>query len=95
MPAFIVATVTITDAEAFRRYASAIEGLAERYGGQYLVRGPVIEYLENEGAAGERVVVLRFDDADAARQFYRCEQYQSAKKHRERAANLTMRLIEA
>ncbi len=95
MPAFIVATVTVSDTDAFGRYAAGIAGLAEQFGGHYVLRGPVTEFLEGEGVAGERVVVLQFDTAEAARAFYRCEQYQEAKRHRDGAAALTMRLLEA
>ncbi|MBL0923108.1 MAG: DUF1330 domain-containing protein [Sphingomonadaceae bacterium] len=95
MPAFIVATVTVSDAAAFGRYVDGIDGLAEQFGGHYVLRGPVTEYLEGGSTPGERVVMLQFDTAERARDFYTCEQYQAAKKHREGAAALTMRLIEA
>ena len=58
MPAYIVATVRITDAEAFGRYARAIDGLAEKFGGRYVVRGAVNEALEGSDTVGERVVIL-------------------------------------
>ena len=93
MPAFIVATVDITDAESFGRYARAIDGLAEKHGGHYVVRGPVVETLEGRDTVGQRVVILEFSDADAARGFYASETYQAAKTMREGAAVLDMRLV--
>lgn len=95
MPAFIVATVAITNPEAFGRYARAIDGLAEQFGGRYVLRGPVSEMLEGDGKAGERVVVLEFADVDAARAFYTSDTYQAAKAHRDGAASLVMRLVAA
>ena len=93
MPAFIVATVTISQPEAFGRYARMIEGLAERFDGRYLVRGPVGEVLEGDSEPGERIVVLEFPDAERARAFYRSDDYQAAKRERDGAATLRMRLV--
>jgi uncharacterized protein (DUF1330 family) len=95
MPAHIVATVSISDAAAFGRYARGIEGLAEAHGGEYLVRGVVSASLEGDVAPGEWVVVLRFPDGAAARGFIDSAEYQTAKRHRLGAATLAMRLIEA
>ncbi len=95
MPAFIIATVDITDAERFGHYARAIDGLAEVHGGRYVARGPVTETLEGRDTVGQRVVVLEFPDAAAARAFYASETYQAAKKLREGAAMLDMRLVGA
>ena len=94
MPAFIIATVDITDAAAFGRYAKAIDGLAESFGGHYVVRGPVSETLEGRDTVGQRVVILEFPDGDAARAFYGSEIYQTAKAMRAGAATLDMRLVD-
>ena len=93
MPAYIVATVTITDPERFGAYARAIAGLSEKYGGEPLVRGAVSEVLEGDAANGERVVVTRFATADAARAYIRSPEYQAAAVHRQGAARVIMRLI--
>lgn len=94
MPAFIVATVTITDPDRFAAYGRAIAGLSERFGGEPVVRGPVAEYLEGDAAAGERVVVTRFPDADAARAYIGSDEYREASRERAGAAIVTMRLLE-
>ena len=95
MSAFIIATVQISDAEKFGQYSKQIDGLAERHGGRYVFRGPVADVLEGDAQAGERVVVLEFADADAARGFYNSDSYQAGKAMREGAATLTMRLVGA
>lgn len=94
MPAYIVATVTITDPDRFAAYGRAIAGLSERFGGEPIVCGPVAEYLEGEGAPNERVVVTRFPTADAARAYIGSEEYREASRAREGAAIVTMRLLE-
>lgn len=93
MPAYIVATVSIVDPERFASYGKAIAGLGERYGADYLLRGTVAEVLEGDAVAGERVVVIRFPDADAARGYIRSTEYQAAAAARSQAASVVMRLI--
>jgi len=93
MPAYLVSTVRITDAERFKAYAQAIAGLAEEHGGEYLVRGPVTEVLEGDSPADERVVVLAFPDADAARAYVSSDRYRAGKQHRVGAGEVNLRLI--
>ncbi len=93
MAAYIVATVQILDADRFAVYGKAIAGLSEKHGGEPIVRGPVREILEGDGLVGERVVVTRFPDAEAARGYIRSAEYQSARAHREGAASVVMRLL--
>lgn len=93
MAAFIVTTVRITDASSFRRYSDAIEGLNDRFGGEYLIRGSVSEVLEGDSDRDVRLVVLRFDDESSARSFIASDEYQAAKALRAGAAELTMRLV--
>lgn len=95
MPAHIVATVRITDSEAFGDYAKAITGLAEQFDGNYVVRGAVTEALEGGDTVGERVIILEFPDTTKARAFYNSETYQAAKMLRQGAATLDMRLLGA
>src|SRR3546814_16954834 len=66
MAAYIVATVRISDPEKFALYGKAIAGLSERFGGVPVVKGPVAEVLEGGSPVGERVVVTRFETAEAA-----------------------------
>ena len=94
MSAFVVATVRVTDPERYAAYGRAVAGLAERFGAVPLMRGAVSAILEGEGTPGERVVVLRFETAEAARGYIGSPDYQGAAALREGAATVTMRLIE-
>ena len=93
MAAYIVATVTISDAEKFAAYGRGIAGLSERFGGEYVTRGKVAEIIEGETDADERVVVVRFPDADAARAYVTSPEYLAAKAAREGGAVVNMRLL--
>jgi len=95
MPAYIVATVRISDPERFALYAKGIAGLSERFGGEAVVRGAVSEVIEGAGVVGERVVVSRYPDVAAAQAYLASPEYQAACAHRAGAADVIMRLIEA
>ena len=93
MAAYIVATVRIGDAEKFAAYGKGIVGLSERFGGEAVVKGPVAEMLEGPAIPGERIVVTRFADADAARGYIASPEYQAALRLRDGAAEVSMRLL--
>lgn len=95
MAAYIVATVRITDPDRFALYGRGIAGLSERFGGETVVRGAVSQVLEGVGEVGERVVVTRYPDAEAARAYLASAEYRAACVHRDGAAVAVMRLIEA
>lgn len=93
MAAYIVATVRVTDAEKFAGYSKGIAGLSESFGGEAVVKGPVAQWLEGEPWEGERVVVSRYPDADAARAYIASAQYQAAAALRAGAGEVVMRLL--
>lgn len=93
MPAYIVATTIITDPAPFGQYVKAIAGLSERFGGESVVKGPVSEILEGSAALGERVVISRYPDAEAAKAYIASPEYQAAKALRDGAGTVTVRLI--
>src|SRR3546814_21101082 len=78
MAAYIVATVRISDPEKFALYGKAIAGLSERFGGVPVVKGPVAEVLEGGSPVGERVVVTRFETAEAAPAYIGSPDYRPA-----------------
>ncbi|MBB3954241.1 DUF1330 domain-containing protein [Novosphingobium sediminicola] len=82
MAAYIVATVRVHDREKFAEYLKAVAGVAEAFGGEYMLRGKVAEVLEGDVDPSELVVVLRFADADAARAYANSPQYLAGKAHR-------------
>ena len=93
MPAYIIATVNITDPVKFKQYATGVTGLSEKFGGQSIVKGEVCETLEGESANGQRVVVTRFPRAEDARAYINSPAYQSAAQARDGAAVAVMRLL--
>ena len=93
MPAYIVATVNITDPEKFATYVEAIAGLSEKHGAEYIVRGNVTEVLEGDVDPDERVIVSRFPSKEAALGYARSPEYRAGAALREGAGTVRMRLI--
>ena len=93
MPAYIVATTVIHDPERFAAYSRAVAGLSETFGGEAMLRGEVREVLEGDAASSERIVVIRFPDAEAARRYIASPAYCEAREARAAAASVTMRLL--
>lgn len=94
MPAYLVATVTITDAEKFSVYFKAIAGLSDKSGGEYIVRGAITEVLEGDIAPDQRVTVSRFPDAQSARDYINSPEYRAGAALRQGAGTVEMRLID-
>jgi len=92
---FLVGTVRILDADKYAAYAAAIKGLSATFGGEPLVSGSVIDVMEGASPIGERVVVVRFPDADAAKAYLRSPIYVAAKAARAGAADLELRIVQA
>ena len=93
MPAFIVATVSISDMTAFKEYSKTIEGVSEKYGGEGIVKGSITEMLEGSAPEDQRVVVSKFPDADSAKAYVNDPVYLDGKAKRKGAAIVDMRLI--
>lgn len=94
MAAYIVSTVVIRNPDKFAEYGKAIAGLSEKYGGEYIVRGAADAALEGEFIEGERIVVAKFPDAEAARNYVNDPAYLEGKAKRAGAADVRMLLIE-
>jgi len=95
MPAYLVGTLRILEADAYAAYGAAIRGLSAQFGGEPLVAGAVTEVMEGTSLVGERVVVTRFPSADQARAYLACDSYKAARMLRDGAVELELRLIEA
>jgi uncharacterized protein (DUF1330 family) len=93
MPAYIIVETDIHDAEQYERYKQASPGAIAAGGGRFLVRGGELAVLEGDWRPS-RLVLLEFDDLDAAKRFYSSPEYQEAKRLREGAANMNMVAVE-
>jgi uncharacterized protein (DUF1330 family) len=93
MPAYIIAEIQVTDPTSYDRYRPLAAASIARFGGSYVVRGGKHDLLEGEPEPG-RIVVIEFPDADAARRWYRSEEYQKALRIRQSASRGRVFLVE-
>jgi uncharacterized protein (DUF1330 family) len=89
MPAYVIVETDIHDSERYQRYKRASPGAIAAGGGRFLARGGELAVLEGDWRP-TRLVVLEFEDLDAAKRFYASPIYQEAKRLREGAADLKM-----
>lgn len=93
MAAYIIVDINITDAEAYEGYKKLTPASLKLYQGEFVIRGGMTEILEGDWQPG-RIVVLKFPDAELARQWWNSPEYTPAKEIRQAAAHTNMILVE-
>jgi uncharacterized protein (DUF1330 family) len=86
MPAYVIVETDVTDPEQYEQYKAASPAAIAAGGGRFLVRGGELAVLEGDWQPS-RIVVLEFEDLQAAKRWYGSQAYQEAKKLREGAAS--------
>jgi uncharacterized protein (DUF1330 family) len=94
MPAYVIASVTEAhDDEALADYRRRNTAAVEAHGGRFVVRGGAMEVLEGDWAP-LRVVVMEFDDVEAAKRWYESDEYQDAIPIRQGASTTGIIVVE-
>ena len=83
----------VHDPVAYADYRSRVSAGLLAAGGRYLVRGGPVEVLEGAWRPG-RVVVVRFDSADAARRWWASDAYAALRDLRQASTTTHMVLVE-
>jgi len=92
MPALWIAHVTVTDDEAYGRYAALAGPAIAKHGGTFIARGG--RYVQLEGKERERNVVARFPSLEAAETCYHSPEYQEALDHARGASERELVIVE-
>lgn len=92
MTALWIAHVTVTDDEAYGRYAKAAGPAIAAHGGVFLARGG--RYKQLEGNDRARNVVARFPSFEAAVACYESDDYQAALAHAKGASERDLVIVE-
>lgn len=87
-----IAHVTVTDAEAYGKYAVAAGPAIAAHGGVFLARAT--RYLQLEGNDRARNVVARFPSFEAAVACYNSPEYQAALAHAKGASERDLVIVE-
>lgn len=82
---YIHAEVQITDSAEYEKYRPLAAASIAAFGGRYVVRRGDPEVLEGDRDV-KLVVILEFESRQRAMEWYRSEQYQTAKAVRVRGA---------
>ncbi len=92
MPALWIAHVTVTDAEAYGKYAELAGPAIAKHGGRFIARGG--RYVQLEGQERPRNVVARFPSVEAAVECYNSDDYQLALSHARDASERELMVVE-
>jgi uncharacterized protein (DUF1330 family) len=93
MPAYVIVETDINDPEQYDRYRAASPDAVAAGGGRFVARGGELAVLEGDWNP-KRLVILEFENLEAAKRWYASPEYSEAKKLREGAARLNMVAVE-
>ena len=93
MAAYVVVDVVVKDSVRYDDYRKRVMATLKPYDGKFLVRGGSVETLEGTWKP-QRLVVIEFPDAAAARAWWNSEAYAEPKAIRQSASHTEMILVE-
>ncbi len=92
MGALWIAHVTVTDEEAYGKYAKLAGPAIAKHGGEFIARAG--RYVQLEGKDRPRNVVARFPDLETAVACYHSPEYQEALNHARGASERELLVVE-
>jgi len=93
MPAYVIVEIDVIDPVGYEEYKNLAGATVEKYGGKYIVRGGRAETLEGDWNP-KRIVVLKFESMQCAKDWLNCEEYREPRKMRHRTAKTNMIVVE-
>lgn len=90
---YVIAHIHVTHPEKYPEYMKKVNGIVEKFGGEFLVRGGRAEFFEGT-PPGERVVVARFPSYEKALEWYHSDDYAEAKALRMAASTSVQTIVE-
>ncbi|HYE87067.1 MAG TPA: DUF1330 domain-containing protein [Vicinamibacterales bacterium] len=94
MAAYLLIDIaSVHDPVAYADYRARVSAGLAAAGGRYIVRGGPVEVLEGTWQPG-RVVVVRFESADAARRWWSSDAYAALRDLRQASTTTHMVLVE-
>ncbi|MEN8833690.1 DUF1330 domain-containing protein [Pacificibacter sp.] len=92
MGALWIANVTVTDEEAYGKYAALAGPAIAKHGGEFIARAA--RFVQLEGRERPRNVVAKFPDVDTAVACYHSPEYQEALDFARGASERELMVIE-
>ncbi len=91
--AYIIADVTVTNAEQYEDYKKWSSAAMQAHGAEVCVRGGKVEVIEGDWSP-TRLVMLKFPSVEAAKAFNASPEYGKARTARQGAAIMRMIVVE-
>jgi uncharacterized protein (DUF1330 family) len=92
MAALWIAHVTVTDTDAYAKYAELAGPAIAKHGGAFIARAA--RYVQLEGKERPRNVVAKFPSVEAAVECYNSPEYQQALDHARGASERELVVVE-
>ncbi len=92
MGALWIAHVTVTDADAYGKYAELAGPAIAKHGGEFIARAG--RFVQLEGKERPRNVVAKFPSVEAAVDCYHSAEYQEALSHARGASERELLVVE-
>ena len=81
MPGYAIFNINVNNPENYKEYVEKVKPIAEKFGGEYIVRGGETKVLEGTWTY-PRTVVIKFPSYEKALEWYSSEEYKPIKKIR-------------
>ncbi|MFO1320443.1 MAG: DUF1330 domain-containing protein [Burkholderiales bacterium] len=93
MSAFIIVNIDVTDPEGFAKYRELVAPTIHAAGGRYRIRGGTAQVLEGSFQP-KRMVMLEFDNREAALAWYESGTYAPLKALRQQSSSADVILVD-
>ena len=93
MPAYVVAMMSVHDAETYKKYTDRTPPTLEKHGGRFLTRGEPVSTIEGDAYDG-RMVILEFPSKAHIESWFADPQYQEAMEFRHAASTMHRLLVQ-
>ena len=81
MSGFAIFNIEVKKPEEYKEYVEKVRPIAEKFGGEYIVRGGETQVLEGTWAY-PRTVVIKFPSYEKALEWYNSDEYKPIKQIR-------------
>jgi len=88
---FVIVNLNVLDEERLSKYSSKASLTVDKFGGEFVAKGPVT--FLHESNEYEKVVVIQFPDSDVANNWYNSAEYQELIPLRNQAMESVFQLV--
>lgn len=82
LPVYMLANITVHDADEYRKYEKGFFPILKRYGGEFVTFDDKIQTLEGAAPLEGRLIIFKFPSEQVAKDWYNDAEYQAISEHR-------------